>query len=100
MQLWNTGRATAYGAAIGLVAAAFKMFAPWSAPHGLAAIARELAGAALAFALLCGVVVALRNFIARRLIRPEIQEKIWRKRKRGGRKGRPAVVMQRRVTSL
>jgi hypothetical protein len=37
------------------------------------AVARELIGAALAFALLCGVAAALRNFIARRLIRPEIQ---------------------------
>jgi hypothetical protein len=35
-------------------------------------IAREVTGAALAFALLCGVASALRNFIARRLISPEI----------------------------
>jgi hypothetical protein len=73
---WNTGRAMAYGAAIGFVAAAFKMFAPWSEPHSTAAIARELVGAALALALLCGVAAALRNFIVRRLIRPEIQSKI------------------------
>jgi hypothetical protein len=73
MQAWNTGRAMAFGAAIGFAAAAFKMFAPWSEPHGLAAIATELIGAALAFALLCGIVAALRNFIGRRLIRPEIQ---------------------------
>ncbi len=71
MRQWNTARATAYGAAIGLVAAAFKLFAPWSAPHAAAAIAQELVGAALAFALLCGVVAALRNFIVRRLISPE-----------------------------
>jgi hypothetical protein len=70
---WNTGRAMAYGAAIGLVAAVFRMFAPWSELHSAAAIARELTGAALAFALLCGIAAALRNFIARRLIRPEIQ---------------------------
>jgi hypothetical protein len=76
MQVWNTGRAMAYGAVIGLVAAAFKMFAPWSEPHSAAAIAMELVGAALAFALLCGIAAALRNFIARRLIRPEIQSKI------------------------
>jgi len=62
----------AYGGAIGLVAVAFKMFAPWSAPYSPAAIARELVGAALAFALLCGVAAALRNFIARRLMAPEI----------------------------
>jgi hypothetical protein len=76
MQFWNTGRATAYGAAIGFVAAAFKMFAPWSEPRSPAAIASELVGAALAFALLCGIAAALRNFIARRLIRPEIQSKV------------------------
>jgi hypothetical protein len=73
METWNTGRATAYGAAIGVAAAAFKLFAPWSEPHAIPAIAMELLGAALAFALLCGVVAALRNFIARRLIRPEIR---------------------------
>jgi hypothetical protein len=68
MQAWNTGRATAYGAAIGAAAAAFKLLAPWGGPHSLAAVAREVAGAALAFALLCGLATALRNFVARRLI--------------------------------
>lgn len=70
MQPWHTGRATVYGALIGTSAAAFKLFAPWGEPHSVAAIARELLGAALAYALLCGVVAALRNFIARRLIGP------------------------------
>jgi hypothetical protein len=73
MRLWNTGRATAYGAAIGAVAAAFKLFAPWSAPHVMPSITTELVGAALAFALLCGVAAALRNLIVRRLIGPEIR---------------------------
>jgi hypothetical protein len=73
MQSWNTGRATAYGAAIGIVAAVFKLLAPWSKPRPLPAMAMELVGAALAFALLCGVAAALRNVIVRRLIRPEIQ---------------------------
>jgi hypothetical protein len=71
MEPWNTGRATVYGAVIGMVAAAFKLLAPWSAPYAMAAAARELIGAALAFALLCGLAAALRNFIARRLILPE-----------------------------
>ena len=57
----------AYGAVIGAVAAAFKLVAPWSQPHSLAATARELIGAALAFALLCGVVAAVRNFVVRKL---------------------------------
>jgi hypothetical protein len=73
MEPWHTGRATAYGAAIGLVAAAFKLLAPWGEPHSMAATARELVGAVLVFALLCGIAAALRNFIARRLIWPKIQ---------------------------
>jgi len=68
MKPWNSARATLYGAALGLVAATFKLFAPWSGPHAPLAIAEELIGAALAFALLCGLGAALRNFIARRVI--------------------------------
>jgi len=60
-------RATAYGGAIGLVAALVKSFAPWSDTQSGAAIAKELFGATLAFALLCGLAAALRNFIMRRL---------------------------------
>ncbi len=71
MAFWNTGRAMLYGAGIGAAAAAVKLFAPWSAPHTLAAIAEELVGAALAFALLCGIAAALRNLIARRLFSRE-----------------------------
>jgi hypothetical protein len=70
---WNTGRATLYGAVIGVVAAAFKSFAPWSEPHSFAALTSELVGAALAFALLCGVAAALRNFLVRRLIGPDVR---------------------------
>jgi hypothetical protein len=71
MRPWNTTRATAYGAAIGLAAAAVKSFAPWSAAPSGAAIARELIGASLAFALLCGLAAALRNAVQRRLTRSE-----------------------------
>ncbi len=60
-------RVTAYGGVIGLAAALFKLFAPWSEPQSGAAIAKELIGAALAFALLCGLAAALRNFIMRRI---------------------------------
>jgi hypothetical protein len=70
---WNSGRATLYGALIGAVAAAFKLLAPWSEPHSVTVVTTELVGAALAFALLCGVAAALRNFIVRRLLGPEIQ---------------------------
>lgn len=72
MRTWHSGRATAYGAAIGVAAAAVKLFAPWSEPQSAAAMTGEFVGAALAFALLCGVAAALRNFIVRRL-RPEIR---------------------------
>lgn len=67
-RLWNTARAAAYGAVIGLIAAAFKIFAPWREPQSAAANIRELVGAALAFALLCAFAAALRNVLARRLI--------------------------------
>jgi len=61
-----------YGAAIGAVAAGFRLLAPWSEPYSPLGVAEELIGAALAFALLCGIAAALRNFIARRLIWPRI----------------------------
>jgi len=73
MQPWNTARATLYGAVIGAAGAAVKLLNPWSEPHAAITIASELVGAALAFALLCAVAAALRNFIARRLIGPEIR---------------------------
>jgi hypothetical protein len=69
MQPWNTAHATIYGVAIGLVAAAVKLAAPWSEPHGSAvAMIQEFVGAGLAFGLLCGLAAAFRNFVARRLI--------------------------------
>jgi hypothetical protein len=68
---WNTGHAMLYGAIIGAVAAGFRLLAPWGGPHSLLGLTEELVGATLAFALLCGVAAALRNFIARRLIWPE-----------------------------
>jgi hypothetical protein len=80
MRAWNTARAALYGAAIGVAAAAIKLFAPWQQTwqqawtqpqHAMSAIVEEFVGAALAFALLCGLAAALRNFIARRLIDPD-----------------------------
>ena len=67
MRAWNTMRATAYGGVIGLVAALVKSFAPWSDTPSGPAIVKELIGATLAFALLCGLATALRNFIQRRI---------------------------------
>jgi hypothetical protein len=64
---WSLPRAAAYGAAIGALAAAFKLFALHrSAASGTPAW--EIATVALAFAVLCGGAAALRNFLARRLI--------------------------------
>ena len=59
--------------AIGVAAATFKLFAPWNEAHSVAASAEELVGAALAFALLCGLAAVLRNFIVRKLVGPEIE---------------------------
>ncbi len=77
---WNVGRAAAYGAALGAVAALIKTFgplrivAPLSAnlTERLTGNALEIAGAALGFALLCAGVALLRNIIARRLIWPDL----------------------------
>jgi len=66
---WSLPRAACYGAAIGALAAAFKLFAL----PPTAASAWEIAAAALGFALLCGAAAALRNLIARRLIWPASQ---------------------------
>jgi hypothetical protein len=67
MRAWNTMRATAYGGVIGFVAALVKSFAPWSDGQSGSAITEEIIGATLAFALLCGLAAALRNFILRRI---------------------------------
>jgi hypothetical protein len=72
-QPWSVGRAAAYGAFIGALAALFKSWAPLRLAaeipsHDLAAVAAEVAGAAISFALLCAAAAALRNFLARRLM--------------------------------
>ncbi len=78
-RLERCARARGYGAAIGAFAACSRpsarstTLAP-SAPARrqiLSANAPQIAGAALAFALLCAGAAALRNLIARRLIWPE-----------------------------
>ena len=73
MRPWNTMRAMAYGGVIGLGAAAVKSFAPWRDAASGAAIAKELIGATLAFALLCGLAAALRNVIQRRITGSEFK---------------------------
>lgn len=65
---WSVYRAAAYGAGIGALAALFKTFGPLHAAGPAAASFLQIAGAALAFALLCAGAAALRNLIARRFI--------------------------------
>ena len=70
-RVWRVTRAAAYGAGIGAVAAIVRGLAP--AP-GVAAVVNglEILEAAIGFALLCAGAAALRNFIARRLIWPDV----------------------------
>ena len=67
---WSVARAAAYGAGIGALAALFKTLGSLQKTGSAPAHVLDIAGAALAFALLCAA-AALRNFIARRLIWPE-----------------------------
>jgi hypothetical protein len=71
-------RAACCGGAIGSFAAVFKLLlrataSAGSAAENLAAHVPEIAGASLAFALLCAGAAALRNFVARRLNRPQTE---------------------------
>ena len=80
VRAWSVTRSAGYGAAIGAVSALFKTLAPMHAAAGVSASSAEnfaaklpeIAEAALAFALLCAAASALRNFIVRRLIWPEL----------------------------
>ena len=68
---WSITRAAAYGAVLGIVAGLLKTFGLTRTRRSRRSVA-EIAGAALGFALLCAGATALRNFIARRLIWPEL----------------------------
>jgi hypothetical protein len=78
---WSIARAAAYGAGIGALAALLKAIGPLreaglgteNLTEKLASNFAEIAGVAIAFALLCVGAAALRNFIARRLIWPEVR---------------------------
>jgi hypothetical protein len=67
---WNVARAAAYGAVLGIVAGSIKTLGPLH--QAIATSVPEIVGAALGFALLCAGATALRNFIARRLLWPEL----------------------------
>ncbi|HML07088.1 MAG TPA: hypothetical protein VK430_03030 [Xanthobacteraceae bacterium] len=68
---WSPARGAAYGAGIGAVAALWKISWQLRGAGSTGAHLLEVAGAALAFALLCAGAALLRNLIARRLIRPD-----------------------------
>jgi hypothetical protein len=72
-RVWSVPRAAAYGAGIGAVAALFKAFGPVHGAGSAAAHVVEIGAAALAFALICAGAAALRNFLARRFIRPDLR---------------------------
>ncbi len=76
---WSVGRWAIGGAALGAVAGMLKALGPltggtttMSLGERVAAKGPEIAAAAVAFALLCAVVAAMRNFLARRLIWPDM----------------------------
>ena len=70
---WSIMRAAAYGAGIGALAALLRTFGPLHNAGSAFAHVWEIAAAALAFALLCAGAAALRNAVARRLIRQRAQ---------------------------
>jgi hypothetical protein len=67
---WSIARAASYGAILGALAALLKTSG--LSHQAIATSVPEIVGAALGFALLCAGATALRNFIARRLIWPEL----------------------------
>lgn len=70
---WSVSRAAIYGAAIGALAALFKTLGPLHAGGSAAARVLEIAGATLAFALICAGAALARNLIARRLVWPKLR---------------------------
>jgi hypothetical protein len=68
---WSIARAATYGAVLGAVAGLFKTLA--YAHQHVAVSVPEIVGVTLGFALLCAGATALRNFIARRLIWPDLR---------------------------
>jgi hypothetical protein len=68
---WNVVHAAGYGAIVGALAALFKTLGPLYAANAAASwtgSAKEIAGAALVFALLFAGAATLRNFLARRVV--------------------------------
>ena len=68
---WRVSCAAAYGTVLGIFAGLLRTLG--LSHQAIATSIPEIAGAALGFALLCAGATALRNFIARRLIWPELR---------------------------
>jgi len=72
-QAWNVSRAAGCGAAVGALAAAFKIFGPLhTGGFGVPPI-WDIVAAVFGFALLCAGAALLRNAVARRLIWPNLR---------------------------
>ncbi len=72
-QAWRVSRAAAYGAAVGALAAAFKIFGPLHTGGFGATPMLDIAAGVFGFALLCAGAALLRNALARRLIWPNLR---------------------------
>lgn len=72
VQAWRVSRAAGYGAAVGVLAALFKIFGPLRT-GGFGATPMWDIAAAFGFALLCAGAALLRNALARRLIWPDLR---------------------------
>jgi hypothetical protein len=71
-QAWSVSRAAGCGAAVGALAAVFKIFGPLhTGGFGVPPI-WDVAAAVFGFALLCAGAALLRNALARRLIWPNL----------------------------
>jgi hypothetical protein len=67
---WSVTRAASYGAVLGIAAGLLKTLG--FSHQAIVTSVPEIAGVTLGFALMCAGATALRNFIARRLIWPEL----------------------------
>jgi hypothetical protein len=70
---WKVARAAAYGAGLGAVAAIFSTLGPLHDAGSASERVLQIAGAAVAFALLGAGAAVLRNFTARRFIWPKLR---------------------------
>ena len=73
VQAWRVSHAAGYGAAVGVLAALFKIFGPLHASWFGATPMWDIAAAAFGFALLCAGAALFVTLVARRLIWPDLR---------------------------